>query len=249
MNIEELNKMISPYVVNGEMTYDDFDKIFGFLPRKEQYPIAYTIEDDLKILLVDEIISLPANKISEKKILEKVPLIFREAKEIKASNKILIQLIQSGDLQARQDLCIKNQGLVAKFTKYYWEKFPCSLELEDLIQEANIGMLKAAERFDFARGTEFSTYATQWIIQAITRAIADTGQIIRLPVHILEKIIKASRLERIFLIQGFDLRRRIELIAREMATTPEEISRFFSLRTIYLNINSLDKPIDEENEI
>ena len=248
MNVEAILKEIRPYVVNDELTYDDFDKIFGFLPRKEQYPIAYTIEDDLKILLVDEIISPPADKISEKKILEKVPLIFREAKEIKASNKILIQLIQSGDIQARQDLCIKNQGLVAKFAKYYWEKFPCSLELDDLIQEGNIGMLKAAERFDFVKDTEFSTYATQWIVQSITRAIADTGQIIRLPVHVVEKIIKASRLERIFLIEGFDLRRRIELIAKEMATTPEEISRLFSLRAIYLNINSLDKPIDEEND-
>lgn len=245
MNVDAINKEIAPYVVNGALTYDDFDKIFGFLPLKEQYPIAYTIQDDLKIELVDEITAAP---VEEKVPVENVPLIFRTAKEIGASNEILIDLIQDGNEQARQDICIKNQGLVAKFAKYYFEKFSCNLELEDLIQEGNIGMLKAAEKFDIRRGYEFSTYATWWIKQAITRAIYDTGLAIRLPVHLVEKILKASRLERNFLMEGFDLRRRIELVAQEMAMTPEDISRLFALRAAYLNIISLDKPVDEESD-
>ena len=184
MNIDAINKEIRPYVVNGELTYSDFDKIFGFLPRKEQYPIAYTIQDDLKIELVDEITSAP---VEEKVPDETLPLIFRTAREIPASNKILVDLIQSGDEQARQDICIKNQGLVAKYANYYFKKFPGSLELEDLIQEGNIGMLKAAEKFDIRRGYEFSTYATYWIVQSITRAIMYTGLTVRLPVHLVEK--------------------------------------------------------------
>ncbi|MBQ6298346.1 MAG: sigma-70 family RNA polymerase sigma factor [Selenomonadaceae bacterium] len=292
MNVEELHKTISPYVVNSEMTWDNFDKIFGFLPKKEQYLICDAIQDELKISLVEETLdveeiskavspyvfresltwdnfdkifgALPLREqyviadvielnlkisiVDEINSAEISPLIHRAANEIRASNKILIKLIQSGDEQARQDLCVKNRGLVDKFADYYFKKFPCSLELEDLVQEGNIGMLKAAEKFDCLKGYEFSTYATQWIVQSITRAIVDTGQIIRLPVHVVEKILKASRLERNFLIEGFDLRRRIELVAREMATTPEEISRLFSLRAIYLNITSLDKPIDEEND-
>ena len=160
----------------------------------------------------------------------------------------MIALIQKGDEQARQDLCVKNRGLVESLAAYYAKKFSGTLEFEDLVQEGNIGMLKAAEKFDCRKGYEFSTYATWWIIQSITRAIADTGLTVRLPVHIVEKIIKVNRLERNFLIQGFDLRRRIELIAKEMATTPEDISYLFSLRAVYLNIISLDKPIDEEND-
>ena len=245
MNVDAIRKEIAPYVVNGELTYNDFDKIFSFLPRKEQYPIVYTIQDDLKIELVDEITSAP---VEEKVPDETLPLIFRTAKEIKASNKILIALIQKGDEQARQDICIKNQGLVAKFANYYFEKFPCSLELDDLIQEGNIGMLRAAELFDFARETEFSTYATWWIKQKILRALVSTGLTVRLPVHVVEKILKASRLEKDFLIQGHGLKRRIELIAKEMATTPEDISYLFSLRAVYLNIVSLDKPVDEESD-
>ncbi len=292
MNIEELYKMISPYVVNGEMTWDNFEKIFGFLPKKEQYLICDAVQDELKISLVEETLNVEEiskvvspyvfresltwdnfNKIfgalplreqyviadvielnlkisivDEINFSEIAPLIRRNANEIKASNKILIKMIQSGDEQARQDLCIKNRGLVESLADYYAKKFSGTLEFEDLVQEGNIGMLKAAEKFDLRKGYEFSTYATWWIIQAITRAIADMGLTVRLPVHIVEKIIKVSRLERNFLIQGFDLRRRIELIAKEMATTPEEISRLFSLRAIYMNIVSLDKPVDEEND-
>ena len=245
MNIDAISKEITPYVVNGELTYDDFDKIFGFLPRKEQYPIAYTIQDDLKIDLVDEITSAP---VEEKVTDETMPLIFRTAREIPASNKILVDLIQSGDEQARQDLCIKNRGLVEKFASKYEKLLSTQLTFEDLVQEGFVGMLKAAEKFDIRRGYEFSTYATYWIVQAITRAIMYTGLTVRLPVHVVERILKATRLERNFLIEGFDLRRRIEFIAQEMATTPEEISHLFALRAAYLNIISLDKPVDEESD-
>lgn len=243
VDVEAIRKEIIPYVVCNELTYDDFDKIFGFLPLKEQYPIAYIIEDDLKVKLVDEITSPPDEEVPE----ETTPLLSREAREIKTSNKILIGLIQSGDEQARQDLCVKNRGLVEKFAAKYEKFFSSQLTFEDLVQEGTIGMLKAAERFNFSRDTQFSTYATWWIIQAITRAIVDTGLTVRLPVHVVEKIIKASRHEKLFMIQGFDLRQRITLIAQEMQTTPEEVSNLFALRAAYMNIISLDKPVDEED--
>ncbi|MBR4643055.1 MAG: sigma-70 family RNA polymerase sigma factor [Selenomonadaceae bacterium] len=245
MNIEAIRKAIAPYVVDGEMTWDDFDKIFNFLPLKEQYSISYAIQDDLKIEFVDEMISLPAEENFSDEI---APLVFRAAKEIKASNKILIRLIQSGDEQARQDLCIKNRGLVEKFAARYEKLIHTQLTFEDLTQEGFVGMLRAAEKFDFGKETEFSTYATWWIVQAITRAIADTGLAIRLPVHMAEKILKASRFEKNFLAQGFGLRQRIELIAQEMELKPEDVSYLFALRAAYMNIVSLDKPIEEDGD-
>ena len=245
MNTQYILKQIRPYVVDGKLTYDDFEKIFGFLPLKEQYPICYAVQDDLKIELVDEINFAP----DEEEISEELePLILREAREIKVPNKFLIRLIQNGDEQARQDLCVKNSRLVGKFALKYWKKFPDKLELEDLIQEGNIGLITAAEKFDFTKDTAFSTYATCWIIQKIVRAIADTGLVVRLPVYLFEKILKATKLDREFQIQNVDTRRRLELIAEEMETTEEEVRRLFKLRDVYLYIKSLDAPVNEESD-
>ena len=243
MDSEQILKIIRPCIVDNEMTWDDFDKIFGTLRQPEQYAVAEFIQDDLKIELVDEIISLPVEEISK----ENKPLISRNAQEIQTTNNILVRLIQSGDEQARQDLCIKNLGLVEKFVAKYTRFLNSQLTFEDLVQEGTIGMLKAAEKFDFSKGTQFSTYATWWIVQAITRAIADTGLTVRLPVHVVEKILKVSRYEKIFMIQGLDLKRRIELTAQEMQTTPEEIGNLLALRAAYMNIVSLDKPVDDED--
>lgn len=242
IDVEEIRKVIRPYVVDGVLTYDDFDKIFGFLPLKEQYPICYAIQDNLKIEIVDEITSPPDEEFSG----EVQPLINRKAHEIKVPNKLLIKLIQDGDEQARQDLCVKNRGLVEKFAAKYEKIFSSQLTFEDLVQEGYIGMLMAAEKFDFAKDVAFSTYATRWIETLIKRAIDNTGLTIKLPVHLVEKICKLSRLEKDFLIQGFELRRRVELIAQKMEMTPEKVSYLLALRAAYMNIASLDKPVDEE---
>ena len=245
MNTQYILKKIRPYVVDGKLTYDDFEKIFGFLPLKEQYPICYAVQDDLKIELVDEINFAP----DEEEISEELePLILREAREIKVPNKFLIRLIQNGDEQARQDLCVKNSRLVGKFALKYSELLSNKLEIEDLIQEGNIGLITAAEKFDFTKDTAFSTYAVYWIEQAVSRAIIDTGLTVRLPVHLVEKILKATKLDREFQMQNVDTRRRLELIAKEMETTEEEVRRFFKLRDVYLYIKSLDEPVNEESD-
>ena len=176
MNSARISNLISPFVKNKKLTYEDFDKIFGFLPRKEQYSICYAIEDELSIKLVDEIISDAAQEVKiEDEDDEESSLIVRSAKEIKMSNKLLIRLIQDGDEQSGEDLCIKNSGLVRKLAIHYQKKFPGRLELDDLIREGNIGLITAAEQFDFSKETEFSTYATWWIRQKIMHAIDETG--------------------------------------------------------------------------
>lgn len=238
MNTNYISKVIGPFVADNRLTYDDFEKIFGLLPLKEQYPICYAIQDDLHIELVDEITSEPAEPATEVK----------DAHEIKVPNKFLVRLIQSGDVQARQDLCVKNSGLVAKFAKKYQAQYPSKLELDDLMQEGFAGLLKAAAKFDFAKDTAFTTYAVPWIRQSITRAIYDTGLTIRLPVHIIEKIIKASKIDRELQRRDLPVRRRLELIAEQMETKFEDVRQLFEWREIYFRMKSLDSPITEESD-
>lgn len=247
MNSQYILKTIRQFVRDNKLTYDDFDKVFGFLPRKEQYSIADAIQDDLHIELVDELEETPTEAVD----VEIEPLIVRQAHEIKMPNKLLIRMIQDGDEQARQDLCVKNRGLVESIAarcERYEKKFNTQLMFEDLTQEGFVGMLKAAERFDFSKETEFSTYATWWIEQAIQRAIYDTGLVIRLPVHLVEKIKTLNRLEKKFLQQGFSLRRRIELIAQETGWELEDVRHLFALSAAHLNITSLDAPVGEESD-
>ena len=245
MNTQYILKQIRPFVVNNQLTYDDFEKRFGLLPLKEQYPICYAIQDALKIELVDEITDAPpAGDLPA----ELVPLLVKDPREIKVPNKFLIRLIQAGDEQARQDLFIKNSRLVGKFALKYQKYLSNKLELEDLIQEGNIGLLRAAEKFDFTKDTQFSTYAVWWIVQSITRAIIDTGQTVRLPVHVVEKIFKATKLDRQFQLQGIETRRRLELIAQEMQLTSEEVRELFRARDAYIHMTSLDMPVGEDND-
>ncbi len=159
MNSQYIFKTIRPFVRDNKLTYDDFDKIFGFLPRKEQYPIADTIQDDLNIELVDELEDLP----------EEVPPVTDPAREIKMPNKLLIRLIQDGDQQARQDLCIKNRELVENIALKYTNNFA----LEDLIQAGNVGLIEAAEQFDFDKETDFDTCATLCIERKIIHVVAN----------------------------------------------------------------------------
>ena len=144
MDSEYILKTIRPYVVESQMTYDDFERAFGFLDRREQYVIVRFIEEELQIFFVDELLT---NAVIEDSA-ETDSVIAKKANEIRASNRMLLELVKSGDEQAKQDLFVKNSGLVLKSARYYHEKFPCSLDLDDLIQEGNLGMLKAAEKFD-----------------------------------------------------------------------------------------------------
>lgn len=242
MNIDYISQVIRPYVVNNALAYADFERVFGFLELREQCPIVDIIRDELKIDFVDELSTEPTTSA------EAESTIVKRANEIQASNRILIELIQRGDEQARQDLCVKNSGLVYKSAKYYCEKFPCKLELEDLVQEGNLGMLRAAEKFDFSKNTQFSTYATFWIKQAITRAIMDTELFMRLPVNLVEQILKATRLDRDFQTQGYGILERFALVSSAMDTNVELVTKLFKLRNVYMDMTSLDVPVGKDGD-
>ena len=160
-----------------------------------------------------------------------------------AEERSLAQRIEKGDAEARNILARSNLRLVVSIAKKYVGRSP-DLTLLDLIQEGNIGLFRAVDKFDWTKGYKFSTYATWWIRQAITRALADQSRTIRIPVHMVETIAKYKQISR-RLAQTLGRDPQAEEIAVEMGLEPEKV---YQIEKINQETLSLENPVGSDDD-
>ena len=234
-----------------ELNLERMEQIFSFLESHNVDILTITEEDDDEELLLDDLeedvdvdkidISVPDGVSIEDPVrmylkeIGKVPLLSAE-EEIELAKRM-----EEGDEQAKQKLAEANLRLVVSIAKRYVGRGMLFL---DLIQEGNLGLIKAVEKFDYRKGYKFSTYATWWIRQAITRAIADQARTIRIPVHMVETINKVIRVSR-QLLQELGHDPSAEEIAAEMNMPVDKVRDILKIAQEPV---SLETPIGEEED-
>ena len=208
----------------------------GTVPEfPEETPVEIEDSADIDKFLSDEGVAIDDPVRMYLKDIGKIPLLDPD-KEVELAVKC-----KDGNESAKNELIEANLRLVVSIAKKYVGK---GMYFLDLIQEGNLGLIKAVEKFDHTKGYKFSTYATWWIRQAITRAIADQARTIRIPVHMVETIHRVSRTSR-QLLQEYGREPTVDEIAEKLGMTPEKVREI--MKTAQEPI-SLETPIGEEED-
>jgi RNA polymerase primary sigma factor len=260
-DVEELHKLVQDGLEKGFLNYDEIASGLDDVElTKEQTEDFYTYLIDHGVELVEgethkhppheqpqpeEDTKTPKLDLTVEPSLDSLRLYLREIGKVPlltADQEVyLAKRIERGDMSAKTQMIEANLRLVVSIAKSYLGR---GLSFLDLIQEGSLGLIRAVEKFDYRKGYKFSTYATWWIRQAVTRAIADKARTIRIPVHMVEKLNKVVHIER-QLVQRLGREPRPDEIAEELEMTTEEVREI--LRMSQLPV-SLEKPIGEEEE-
>ncbi|ANC77905.1 MAG: RNA polymerase sigma factor RpoD [Bacillota bacterium] len=244
----EITSKLAPF----EQDSDQMDEFYSYL-EEQGVEVAEASEDaedeeDPKFEMEKEEEEFDLNDLSVPpgvKINDPVRMYLKEIGRVdllSADEEIeLAKRIENGDEEAKRRLAEANLRLVVSIAKRYVGRGMLFL---DLIQEGNMGLIKAVEKFDYDKGFKFSTYATWWIRQAITRAIADQARTIRIPVHMVETINKLIRVQR-QLLQDLGREPSPEEIGAEMELTPEKVREILKIAQEPV---SLETPIGEEDD-
>ena len=262
LDAEKVQEIVKKAKAKGKITYeelakelentnpDQIDKVFDAFEEMGVNILNDDFEDEPDIDDLKEVENLKLDEITETSYegisvddpvrmylreIGKIPLLSYD-KELELAKRIL-----EGDEEAKQELAEANLRLVVSIAKKYVGRGMLFL---DLIQEGNMGLIKAVEKFDYTKGFKFSTYATWWIRQAITRAIADQARTIRIPVHMVETINKLIRTSR-HLLQQNGREPTPEEIAAEMEIPVERVAE---IQKIAQDPVSLETPIGEEDD-
>jgi RNA polymerase primary sigma factor len=262
-DVEELHKLVAEGREKGFLSYDEIATGLDDVElTKEQVEDFYTYLVEHGVDLVEgeqhkappheppppedeKAVAAPKLDLTVEPSLDSLRLYLREIGKVNlltADQEVtLAKRIERGDMGAKTAMIEANLRLVVSIAKGYLGR---GLSFLDLIQEGSLGLIRAVEKFDYRKGYKFSTYATWWIRQAVTRAIADKARTIRIPVHMVEKLNKVVHIER-QLVQRLGREPSPEEIAEELEMTTEEVREI--LRMSQLPV-SLEKPIGEEED-
>jgi RNA polymerase primary sigma factor len=257
---ERLERLVSAGLENGFLTYDEIANALEDVELTlEQSEEIYTFLLERSIELVEgeqhkhppheepqpEEEQTPKLDLSAEPSLDSLRLYLRAIAKVPlltADQEVLLaKRLERGDMSAKTQMIEANLRLVVSIAKSYLGR---GLPFLDLIQEGSLGLIRAVEKFDYRRGYKFSTYATWWIRQAVTRAIADKARTIRIPVHMVERLNKVVHVER-RLVQQLAREPQAEEIAAELEMTTAEVREIRRMAKLPV---SLDKPIGEQED-
>jgi RNA polymerase primary sigma factor len=260
-DVEELHRLVAEGQEKGYLTFDEIAVALEDVElTKEQIEDFYTylVEHGVELLEGEEHV-VPPHEQPEPVVEEKAPqldlsvepsldslrLYLREIGRVPlltADQEVcLAKRIERGDMVAKTQMIEANLRLVVSIAKGYLGR---GLSFLDLIQEGSLGLIRAVEKFDYRKGYKFSTYATWWIRQAVTRAIADKARTIRIPVHMVEKLNRVTSVER-QLVQRLGREARPEEIAAELQMTADEVREILRIALAPI---SLEKPVGEDDD-